>query len=252
MPPKKKANTNKTKKMGKVFTNGNNSVDVTKTGDIPQLSDILNKNKFIIVLVWADYCGHCHTFKDQVWNKLLANKQRKAGLASIHYDQLETTPSSIPKKVPGYPTVLFIGKNGVPMKFKDERTGSSTFEYPKSRDVTKMTEISEAEDPESLLNLETGDTPPLTQEAENQSALSNPEDVLNSIPYKRNLGNKVSAPNYKDDMLNSQVKDEKREVDSGRMKGGAFYRALLDMLKYSDTRSAKPKRRNQTRKGSRS
>ena len=93
MPPKKKGNTNKTKKMGKVFTNGNNSVDVTKTGDIPQLSDILNKNKFIIVLVWADYCGHCHTFKDQVWNKLLANKQRKAGLASIHFDQLVTTPS---------------------------------------------------------------------------------------------------------------------------------------------------------------
>jgi thiol-disulfide isomerase/thioredoxin len=250
MPPKKKA-MNKTKKMGKVFTNGNNSVDVTKTGDIPQLSDILKKNKFIIVLVWANYCGHCHTFKDQVWNKLLANKQRKAGLASIHYDQLETAPPSIPKKVPGYPTVLFIGKNGVPMKFKDERTGSSTFEYPNSRDVTKMTEISESEDPESLLNNETDDTPPLTQAAENQSALSNPDDVLNSVSNRKNIGNKVSAPNYKDDMLNSQVKDEKREVDSGRMKGGAFYRALLDMLKYSETRSAKPKRGKQTRRASR-
>lgn len=256
MAPKKRG-TKKANKMVKMFKNGNNSVDVTKTADIPQLSDILKKNKFTIVLVWANYCGHCHTFKDQVWNKLLANRQRKAGLASIHYDQLETAPPEIPKKVSGYPTVLFIGKNGVPMKFKDERTGDSTIEYPKSRDVTKMTEISESEDPESLLSLEGVDTPPLSEDAENQSELSNPDEVLNNISHRKNIGNKISAPDYKMDMLNSQSKRGSMNVENGAknpgpMKGGALYKALLDMLKFSETRSAaRHKKGNQTRKGSR-
>ena len=114
-----------------------------------------------------------------------------------------------------------------------------------------MTQISESEDPESLLNLETDDTPPLTQESENKSALSNPDDVLNSVSNRKNIGNKISAPNYKDDMLNSQVKEERGNMDSGRMKGGALYRALLDLLSYSKTRSTKPKRGKQTRKASR-
>ena len=38
-----------------------NSIDVKGAADIPGITDILKKNKFVIVLVWADYCGHCHT-----------------------------------------------------------------------------------------------------------------------------------------------------------------------------------------------
>jgi len=99
MVAKKGAKTSKLKKTS-------NSVDVTSAEHIPQLVELLekNKNKLIVVLIWANYCGHCHTYKEQVWNKLLKERGRKAGMTSIHYVQLETTPPEIPKNVSGTQT----------------------------------------------------------------------------------------------------------------------------------------------------
>ena len=255
MAPKKKS---ATKKRTKATIKGNNSVDVTKTGDISHLSDILKKNKFIVVLIWADYCGHCHTYKREVWDKLLANKNRKAGLASIHYDQLETTPEAIPKKVSGYPTVLFIGKDGVPMKFKDENTGDSTIEYPKSRDVNIMTKLIESEDPESSLNDNMEPTPALSSDAENLSSNTDPDDVLNSINEEEETSkSKILAPNPSNDMLNSQDQNrplsvEKGTMDSGKIiakeGGGSLYKSLLGILNQRRTRSVKRKHGRQTRR----
>jgi thiol-disulfide isomerase/thioredoxin len=255
MAPKKKS---VTKKKTKPLKKGNNSIDVTKTGDIPHLSDILKKNKFTIVLIWADYCGHCHTYKREVWNKLLANKNRKAGMASIHYDQLETTPDAIPKKVSGYPTVLFIGNDGVPMKFKDENTGDSTMEYPKSRDVDLMTKLIESEDPERSLNDNTESTPALSSDAEILSSNTDPDDVLNSISEENEPSrSKIAAPNPSNDMLNSQNQNrplsvEKGTMDSGKIiakaGGGSLYKSLLEIMNQRQTRSVKRRHGRQTRR----
>ena len=228
-----------------------NSIDVKGAADIPGITDILKKNKFVIVLVWADYCGHCHTYKDQVWNKLLANKNRRAGLASIHYDQLENAPAPIPKKVSGYPTVLFVGKNGIPT------------EYSKSRDLEKMSRIVESEEPESLVEELNNNTPALTPDAEerrDETEEASPEQVLNSISkYEKNLTPKkrVATPNpMQGDMLNSQspetnkltnVEDDLRKKQGG----GSLYRALLEMMRFKQTRSVKTKRGKKTRRSSR-
>ena len=228
-----------------------NSVDVKGAADIPGITDLLKKNKFVVVLIWANYCGHCHTYKDQVWNKLLANKNRRAGLASIHYDQLENAPAPIPKKVSGYPTVLFVGKNGVPT------------EYSKSRDLEKMTRIVESEEPESLVGDLDDDTPALTPDAEKRrddTEEADPEQVLNSISkYEKNLTPKkrVATPNpMQGDMLNSQSPETNRltsvEEDAGKKQGGgSLYRALLEMMRFKQTRSTKAKRSKKTRRAGR-
>ena len=238
-----------TKKKSKKGATASNSVNVNGAADIPKLVDILKKNKTVIVLIWADYCGHCHTFKDQVWNKLSSNKNRKAGLASIHYDQLETTPASIPKKVSGYPTVLYVGENGEHQEIKNPR------------DLDEMTRIAESDDPESLLNgisTEVQNTPPLTKEAEALTVDVDPEEVLNSV--SRNGNNvrpksKAVAPNMRDDMLNSQNVNKPLSVekmDSGRVGaasgGGSLYKALVGMFKQRQTRSSKGKRGKHTRR----
>jgi thiol-disulfide isomerase/thioredoxin len=253
-----------TKKKSKTRS-ASNSVDVNGAADIPKLVDMLKKNKFVIVLIWADYCGHCHRYKDDVWNKLSSNKNRKAGLASIHYDQLETTPPSIPKKVSGYPTVLFVGNNGKPVEFKD-KSGSNTTEYSKSRDLEEMTRISESEDPESLLEDvhqdETMNTPPLTQEAEELTVDQDPEDVLNSIAANRNTHkpkSRIVAPNFQEDMLNSQGQNKSTSVEKKSMEpvtpksgGGSLYKALVGMFRQRQaTRSTKLKRGKQTRRATR-
>jgi thiol-disulfide isomerase/thioredoxin len=74
MPTKKKGKMNTKKNKMATKKGANNNVDVTSAEHIPKLVDLLKKNKVVIVLIWADYCGHCHRYKDQVWNKLLNNK----------------------------------------------------------------------------------------------------------------------------------------------------------------------------------
>jgi len=262
-----KKRTKVTRKNSKVGAISRNSVDVTDTKDIPKLAELMKKNKFIVVLIWANYCGHCHTYKDQVWNKLLNSQGRKAGLASIHYDQLETTPPSIPKKVSGYPTVLFIGKDGKPVKFKDENTGSTNLEYPKSRDLGVMSNIVKSDDPESLLENKEEETPSLSRNSEMIASTTSPDDVLNSVNYdKVPSKSKLVAPNPSDDMLNSQSENkpltvEKGEMDSGNIDdvlekskrgGGSLFKALLSIVTpKTQTRSSHVKRAKQTRRISR-
>ena len=225
-----------------------NSLDVTKTADVSKLGDLIKKNKLVVVLIWADYCGHCHTFKDDVWSKLLSNKKRKAGLASIHYDQLENAPEPIPKKVSGYPSVFLVKNNGA-------------VEYPNPRDLEKMNSIVE-EDPESMAANRNDNTPALSLEAESQrnnSPEADPNVVLNSISKngKNTLAKSgATVPNPMNDMLNSQEKNRASNVeenmDSVRAtKGGSLYNALVDMFKHKQTRSAKSKRGRQTRRSHR-
>jgi thiol-disulfide isomerase/thioredoxin len=259
MAAKKKGKMNTKKNSKAAMKKGaNNNVDVTSTEHIPKLVDLLKKNKVVIVLIWADYCGHCHTYKDQVWNKLQKNQGRKAGLASIHYDQLENTPPEIPKKVPGYPTVLLM-KDGVPMKFKDKNTGDTTVEYPNSRDVSEMTNISE--EPERYLTGESDDTPNLSRNSEITASYTNSDDVLKSVNEDTAPRNsKLVTPNPANDMLNSQRENrplsvEEDTMDSGdiiaesKKGGGSLYKALLDVITpKTQTRSARPRRVKQTRR----
>jgi thiol-disulfide isomerase/thioredoxin len=236
MVAKKGAKTSKLKKTS-------NSVDVTSAEHIPQLVELLekNKNKLIVVLIWANYCGHCHTYKEQVWNKLLKERGRKAGMASIHYDQLETTPPEIPKNVSGYPTVLFLGKNNVPMKFKNGET-----EYPDSRNPTKMRSIITSENPGTLLN--DNNTPKLSDDAEGLASLTNPKRVLASINSKEKPPI-FRTPNPYGDILNSQRTDSKNSAYNSPKQRGGLYRALLSMLSLKEhTRSSKAKRGLQTKR----
>ena len=98
-------------------------LDVRSTEDIPALMDMFDKKDKVVVLIYADYCGHCHTYRDEVWNNL-----NGSNIAAVHYDQvdkLQTTPLK-DATVAGYPTVLYVEKGKAPVEVED------------SRDVEKM------------------------------------------------------------------------------------------------------------------
>ena len=100
------------------------NIDVRSTNDIASLEKIIKGGPITIVLIYADWCGHCTRFKENVWSKLLKTPHR-AGLASIHHDQLENT-SLKDAKIKGYPSVLVVGEDGKPAVFKgpDEPTNA--------------------------------------------------------------------------------------------------------------------------------
>jgi Thioredoxin len=230
--PTKKA---KTRKQGK------NYVDVRRPTDIPMLENIMGKNKKMIVLIYADYCGHCHTYRDNIWNEFVKNPKRTTGMASIHYDQLDKT--DLPK-VSGYPTVYVLGEDKQPMKFKNEQTGEETFDYPESRNKDKMAEllysdVSEDEETaelddsakESRLKTTEGDVDSLIQTAESKKRTLNPKKM-------------PTPPNVNEDMLNSQNinSTEFTNKTEKTVGGGSLYKALLE--------SFSPKRYTHKRRGS--
>ena len=224
--------------------NTDNNVDVRSAADIAALNDILNKNKVVMVLVYADYCGHCHTYKDDIWNGLASDPNRKNGMASIHYDQLEHTPFAS-TKVSGYPTVLMVGEDKVPMKFKNEQTGQEEVDYPESRNKEKMSEI---------LNSMPESTPMLDDSAKESRLLSNTinaDSLINSVALRKKGSLKpkkmATPPRHEEDHLNSQNSEtlliEKPTHGKGSsMGGGSLYRALLETFS--------PKRHSRKRKSS--
>jgi len=228
-------------KKGKKEAKAANHVDVRRAEDIPMLNDILKKNKVVMVLVYADYCGHCHTYKDNVWNGLVADPNRKNGMASIHYDQIENTPFAT-TKLSGYPTILKLGEDGAPMKFKNEQTGEEEFDYPEARNKEKMSEILNSV-PESTMNSEeTAELDNSAKESRSKSSMNSANSLINSVKMKKgslNPKKMASPPNYSEDTLNSQTPmrfvPEKEKVAS--VGGGSLYQALLET--FSPTRQTK-------------
>lgn len=112
------------------------SVDVRNSNDVKKLETTIQTGPITIVLVYADWCGHCTRFKEDIWSKLLA-KPRKVNLASIHHDQLGNT-SLRDAKIKGYPSVLIVGKDGKPAVFKSDEDPTNAMPHADLETLEKI------------------------------------------------------------------------------------------------------------------
>jgi thioredoxin-like negative regulator of GroEL len=112
------------------------SVDVRSSNDVKELETTIQTGPITIVLVYADWCGHCTRFKEDIWSKLLA-KPRKVNLASIHHDQLGNT-SLRDAKIKGYPSVLIVGKDGKPAVFKSDEDPTNAMPHADLETLEKI------------------------------------------------------------------------------------------------------------------
>ncbi len=125
-------------------------VDVRSPEDVSQFEKILARGPITIVLVYADWCGHCVRYKENIWSKLLANPNRKLNLASVHYDQLENT-SQKQAAIKGYPSVLIVGSDKKAATFPDNGTAKKTNAFPKAQSLEVMEEMV-TKDPKKVLS----------------------------------------------------------------------------------------------------
>ena len=128
----------------------NDKVDVRTEADIGKLMDLIKKNKIVLILIYADWCGHCGTFKDQVWNPLSGMKDRKVPLAAINEKVLGKANIMKGVKVDGYPFVAMMGQDGRPAEFEGD-AGEPTNAVPNTRDLAGMQELVRT-DPEEVVN----------------------------------------------------------------------------------------------------
>jgi len=213
----------------------NDNIDVRQPKDIQGLTDLLKNSKITVVLVYADWCGHCQTFKNDVWSKLSNLPNRKVPMAQINAEQLPSTPLS-KANVDGYPTVLLVGNDMKPTNIEN------------ARDMNMMTKIVNA-DPENVL----GDIPAEAAEPVADAAVptegnnnslkptEDAEEALN-VSAKEIINSMGNIKNNSNLAKLEHSPPEMEEGVSGPMPmagGGPLYRALKRFVRTRRSRRSR-------------
>lgn len=238
-------------------------IDLRSSADLPKFNKLIDSaaKKGIFILVHADFCGPCQNYKKEVWNDLVENKNRKAELAAIHYDQLEHSPFS-DAKIKGYPSVLYVSKNGSVKRvsnFNDSESGSMTNAMPSAdmRNKELMNSLINAEPKDIDKMLPNLVNEPVVSDNEPEfdaetSAIRNEvsaEKAVENVKNMKTTKNKGSPPKSNTDVLDSQKdspvmdfnpNETENTPKPGKGIGGSLYSTLLNV--------ARQKARNNTKK----
>lgn len=87
-------------KMGKIVP----YVDVRSNSDIPKFESMIKMGP-VFVLVYADWCGHCQRFKQNMWDEMAKSNNKGVNTAAVHYDMVDKT-SMKNATIDGYPTLF--------------------------------------------------------------------------------------------------------------------------------------------------
>jgi hypothetical protein len=213
------------------------NIDVQTLEDVSKLVEHIKNNVVTLMLVYADWCGHCGTFKKDIWEKLANLKGRKVAMAQVNEKILSQTPFS-GLKINGYPTNVLVGKDMKAATMNDPETGESTNALPNNRDMASMTKLVTANPSQVMANVSVEQEPksatPTLESAKarregGEEALNN----LNNGESNISADASVSVPNppdIEDDIVSSQTPAEsaKSPRSSSAAVGGSLYASLLE------------------------
>lgn len=191
-------------------------VDVRKSSDVPALEGILGLGPITLVLVYADWCGHCTRFKKDMWNEVSNMPNKTINTASVHYDMLDKT-SLAGSKIDGYPSLLLVGKDKKPAEYTSPE-GNVTNAIPTPATKEQLTQIVNTPVPEELL--ENAANVANNNVANNNLANNNTEAVSGSLTT-------VLPPSSKNDRVAS-VASPNISIRPG-LRGGNLYGSLLEI-----------------------
>lgn len=94
-------------------------LDVRSEDSISSLMKLVKKGPITIILVYADWCGHCHTFKPK-FDEAAKNRKSPLQVASVNETMLNSVNKHInsmnksakPINVSGYPSVISLNNKG--------------------------------------------------------------------------------------------------------------------------------------------
>jgi hypothetical protein len=218
------------------------NIDVQTIEDVAKLVEHIKNNVVTLMLIYADWCGHCGPFKEGIWKKLAGMKNRKVAMAQVNEKMLEHVKNYIPNlKIDGYPTNVLVGRDMTPATMTDAETGEPTNALPNTRDMASMTKLVTADPAEVVANNGMDEI----NEAPSSSASPTPEanearnNAGNETVKKVNSGKSVSEksnpvpnpPNVEDDLIATQenpTEPPSAKPSSAATVGGSLYAALLE------------------------
>ena len=159
---------------------GKKVIDVRSKNMIGNFEQLLGRGPLTLVLIYADWCGACHRFRDEVWSPLTQLKNATMNRAAIREDMIANTSlANVERKF--YPTLLLVGKDKKTATFVDEN-GAATPAMPRKPTLD--------EDKESLTALVDSPTPLLPATA--ARTVANNEAVSEAIQEEMNLEESMS------------------------------------------------------------
>ncbi len=172
-------------KVGKV-----DPIDVRSKSDIGAFEGLLGRGPLTIVLVYADWCGHCQTFKQNMWNEVSAMPNKKVNTASVHYDMVENT-SLKNAKIEGYPSLLLVGTNKQPASFKEN--GAETNALPTPKSITELKSMVNTPVNSPVSNANTVATTVVNNATNNINSLKNTTTVNSVINNNTNVNRNINT-----------------------------------------------------------
>lgn len=155
-------------------------VDITNDSQLNELTKRIAAGPLTLVLVYADWCGHCQRFKPTM-AELEKCPGRSIQTARVRDDMFPKS-SIATAKIEGYPSLLLVKPNGDIQSFKNS-SGEKTNAIPNYTDVNKMKVIvrnaGKPEGVSALEGVEVKTNVPKTGKAEN---------LLNSPPTNSEVG----------------------------------------------------------------
>jgi hypothetical protein len=105
---------------------------------IPELEKILKNGKMTVVLVFADWCGHCHHFQKDIWNPM-CEKEAIHNRVSVRDDMISKT-SLKNANFEYLPSVMVVNEKGGLESFPSPE-GKPTNVIPTPKSIEDMTRI---------------------------------------------------------------------------------------------------------------
>jgi thiol-disulfide isomerase/thioredoxin len=113
-------------------------VNVRSEKQVPKLEELIAAGPITFVLVYADWCGHCHEYMP-TWKEFENAPGRTANIAKVHHDMLENVPTIKNAKIQGYPSVIRVEPSGKITDYKVPGTPNKvTNAMPTMRDEQAM------------------------------------------------------------------------------------------------------------------
>lgn len=159
--------TRKTVKSVRKTVKKSNVLKVDSVKKIPKFELTLKNSKINFVLVYAEWCGACHRFMDNIWNPMCKGSARHNRMA-VRDDMIKNTSLSN-ASFDYLPSILVVDENG----------DIQTFKTPEGKDTNAMPTPKSLNDMKKVVNVPVKNINEVNTSVINITDPENPKPVVN-------------------------------------------------------------------------